>query len=508
MKTSGLCLVVLLAAAGAARVQVQEARPSGPFNGRWVVRTDNGDGTFRETVFALEQRGSTVTGRVINPTNEQPIVGGAVDGDNATFAVITGRPPNERRTEYRATHQEISLEITVTRPGQNPQPLRALPGPPTAGDPPPRIEPPPLHRVADNGLARTPPMGWNSWNHFRGRVDDGTVRAIADAMVSSGMKAAGYTYVNIDDTWEAGRDASGRIQTNRKFPDMKALADYVHSKGLKLGIYSSPGPHTCAGYQGSYGHEEQDARTYAAWGIDYLKYDWCGAARIYKDGEMQAVYQKMGDALRTSGRDIVYSLCQYGRNDVWTWGPQVGGNLWRTTGDIGDSWESMTRIGFGQDALAPHAGPGHWNDPDMLEIGNGGMSGTEYRTHMSLWALLAAPLLAGNDLRSMSPETVAILTNREVIAVDQDALGRQGQRVRADGAVEIWDKPLADGGHAVGLFNRGAMRTRIAVRWSELRLHGAHTVRDLWAGRDLGRLDAEFATDVDAHGVALIRIAR
>jgi alpha-galactosidase len=506
-KFAGACLLLLIGTA-VTLARNQDSANAGPFTGRWVVRADNGDGTFRETVFALDQRGSALTGRVINPTNEQPILDATVMGDNATFAVVTGRPPNERRAEYRATRQEISIAITVTRPGQNPQSLTALRGSATAGDAPSRIEPPARHRVPANSLARTPPMGWNSWNHFRGRVDAATVRAIADAMVSSGMKAAGYTYVNIDDTWEAGRDASGRILTNRKFPDMNALADDVHSKGLKLGIYSSPGHRTCAGYEGSYGHEEQDARTYAAWGIDYLKYDWCGAGRIYKDDEMQAVYQKMGDALRASGRDIVYSLCQYGRNNVWTWGPQVGGNLWRTTGDIGDSWDSMTRIGFGQDALAPHAGPGHWNDPDMLEIGNGGMTNTEYRTHMSLWALLASPLLAGNDLRRMSPETIAILTNRDVIAVDQDPLGRQGHRIRADDVIELWEKPLQSGAHAVGLFNRGQSPARISVRWSELGLRGAHAVRDLWTGRDLGRLDAEYATDVDAHGVALLRIDR
>src|SRR5579884_1955950 len=235
-------------------------------------------------------------------------------------------------------------------------------------------------------IAATPPMGWNSWNHFAERVTDADVRAAADALVSSGMRDAGYIYVNIDDTWEGQRDANGVIHTNSKFPDMKALADYVHSKGLKLGIYSSPGPKTCAGYEGSYGHEEQDAKTYAAWGIDYLKYDWCGARNIYKDDEMQAVYQKMGDALQASGRPIVYSLCQYGRQEVWEWGPDVGGNLWRTTGDIRDSWDSMSKIGFNQDELAPYAAPGHWNDPDMLEIGNGGMTDTEYRTHMSLWS--------------------------------------------------------------------------------------------------------------------------
>ena len=349
-------------------------------------------------------------------------------------------------------------------------------------------------------------MGWTSWNHFARRVDDATVRSIADAMAANGMKAAGYTYVNIDDTWEAGRDGSGRIQANKKFPDMKALADYVHGQGLKLGIYSSPGHLTCAGYEGSYGHEELDAKTFAMWGIDYLKYDWCAAARVYTDDEMQAIYQKMGDALRASGREIVFSLCQYGRHDVWTWGPQVGGNLWRTTGDIGDNWASMTRIGFGQEALAPHAGPGHWNDPDMLEIGNGGMTDAEYRTHMSLWAILAAPLLAGNDLRNMSRQTLDVLTNRDVIAVDQDALGKQGHRVRADGTVEVWDKPLTGGAHAVGLFNRGEAPAKIAVQWSEVGLTGPRTVRDLWMRRDLSPAPASYETTVEPHGAALVRI--
>src|SRR5580658_5888819 len=252
------------------------------------------------------------------------------------------------------------------------------------------IEPPPLHNVPGNGLAKTPPMGWNSWNLFAGKVDDATVRTMADAMVSSGMRDAGYIYVNIDDTWEGVRDAEGNIQSNHKFPDMKSLADYVHSKGLKLGIYSGPGPRTCALYPASYGHEAQDAKSFAAWGIDYLKYDWCSAATIYKDDKLQPVYQKMGEALEATGRPIVYSLCEYGRGEVEKWGPDVGGNLWRTTGDIRDAWDSMTKIGFAQNDLAQWARPGHWNDPDMLEIGNGRMSDTEYRTHMSLWSMLAA----------------------------------------------------------------------------------------------------------------------
>jgi alpha-galactosidase len=235
---------------------------------------------------------------------------------------------------YRGTISNEELKITIVRPGRPDQVLTAIRGSDAAGRLPDRIPPPELHAVADNGLARTPPMGWNSWNHFRGTIDDATVRQMADALAATGLREAGYVYVNIDDTWELGRDASGHITTNRKFPDMKALADAVHGKGLKLGIYSSPGPFTCAGYEGSYGHEADDARTYAAWGIDYLKYDWCGAARLYRDSEMQAVYQKMGDALRATGRPIVFSLCQYGRQDVWKWGASVGGNLWRTTGDI------------------------------------------------------------------------------------------------------------------------------------------------------------------------------
>jgi alpha-galactosidase len=331
-------------------------------------------------------------------------------------------------------------------------------------------------------------------------------------MVSSGMKNAGYVYINIDDTWEgAARDAQGNITTNKKFPDMKALADYVHGKGLKIGIYSSPGPNTCAGYEGSYGHEEQDAKTFAAWGIDYLKYDWCGARILYTDEEMQAVYQKMGDALLKSGRPILYSLCQYGRADVWKWGPEVGGNAWRTTGDIRDAWDSMTKIGFDQDQLAPYASSGHWNDPDMLEIGNGGMTDDEYRVHMTLWSMLAAPLLAGNDLRSMSDSIRDILMNREVIAIDQDKLGQQGRRVSKSGDTEIWTRQLSDGAQAVALFNRGASPANILVKWSDLGLKSAPKhVRDLWAHSDvkLDRKSGEYSATVPSHAVVLLRVSK
>jgi len=365
-------------------------------------------------------------------------------------------------------------------------------------------------------LAARPPMGWNSWNHFRDKVDDASVRAQAEAMVSSGMRDAGYTYINIDDTWEGERDANGNIQTNSKFPDMKALADFVHSKGLKLGIYSSPGAKTCAKFEGSLGHELQDARTYAAWGVDYLKYDLCGLRTEMRAAPtpeaahkiMVDAYVKMRDALRSTGRPIVYSLCQYGDDAVWEWAPSVGGNLWRTTGDITDKYAKMAEIGFSQAGLARFAGPGHWNDPDMLEVGNGGMSLDEYRTHMSLWAVLAAPLLAGNDLSTMAPETIALLTNRDVIAVDQDSAGKQGDRVSAEGPIEIWTRPLADGSKAVGIFNRHPKPLTARVDFSALGFTGAVKAKDLWQAKDLGSVSKPYTVTVPGHGVLLLRVSQ
>jgi alpha-galactosidase len=352
--------------------------------------------------------------------------------------------------------------------------------------------------------AATPPMGWNSWNQFAGRIDDKTVRAAADAMASSGMKAAGYQYIVIDDTWAGKRDNDGIIHPNEKFPDMKALADYVHSKGLKLGIYSSPGPKTCAGYEGSLDHEQQDAQTYANWGMDYLKYDWCQSGGSVED--MEAAYTKMHDALVKTGRPIVFSLCQYGWHMVWEWGASVGGNLWRTTGDISDRYFSMADIGFGQNGLEKYAGPGHWNDPDMLEVGNGGMSEDEYRTHMSLWAMLAAPLMAGNDLSEMTPYTIELLTNSEVIAADQDPLGKQGYRVAQEGPMEVWMKPMADGSKVVGLFNRQSTTEEMRVSFSDIGVSGEAAVRDLWLKKDLGRFSGKFSAYVPRHGVVLVRI--
>ena len=370
-------------------------------------------------------------------------------------------------------------------------------------------------------VAQTPPMGWNSWNYFARNVDDKGVRAAADMIVSSGMKDAGYVYVNIDDTWEGTRDANGVLHTNEKFPDMKALADYVHSKGLKLGIYSGPGSKTCAGYEASMGHEEQDAKMYADWGIDYLKYDLCSfrtdvMAKQQPDDHaaqmklMYDAYDKMGKGLKAAGRPIVYSLCQYGWDAVWEWGPRVGANLWRTTGDIRPTWESMYAILSSQEGLEDYSGPGHWNDPDMLEVGNGKLTIQENRSHFSMWAMLAAPLLAGNDLPNMKPEIRDILTNKDVIAIDQDKLGKQGHRVYSEGEVDVWERDLAGGAKAIAVLSSGSERVSthpFHLSLEKLGLHGTQNGKDLWAGKDITLTD-NMPIEIGRHDILLVRIEK
>ena len=362
---------------------------------------------------------------------------------------------------------------------------------------------PPNH--PSSKLAQTPPMGWNSWNKFACHVNEQLIRETADAMVSSGMKAAGYQYVNIDDCWQVSRDPQGNIVVDSKhFPSgIKALADYVHSKGLKLGVYTDAGRLTCQKKPGSYNYELQDAKTYAGWGVDYVKVDWCASEGL--DPKVQ--YAKFRDALAQAGRPIVFSICNWGVDAPWTWGPTTG-NLWRTTGDIEDKYDRMSVIGFSQNGLEKYAGPGHWNDPDMLEVGNGGMNHDEYQTHMALWALLAAPLLAGNDLRSMTPETKEMLTNSEVIAVDQDPKGVQGHRVWDEGPLEIWAKPLADGGQAVGLFNRGESEMKITVDLKMLGINDPMKVRDLWRHADVGESRNSYTANVAKHGVVLLKLSK
>jgi len=390
----------------------------------------------------------------------------------------------------------------------------------------------------DNGVARTPPMGWNSWNRFGCAVDERVIRGSADAMVASGMRDAGYQYIIVDDCWQGERDTGGALTADpMRFPSgIKALADYVHSKGLKFGLYSDAGDHTCQNRPGSEGHEQQDAQTFASWGVDYVKYDWCWTRSL----DAQSAYQTMSQALVATGRPMVFSICEWGLSHPWDWAPPVG-NLWRTAGDIADCFDCIGRrpplgpdqmigqsddrgppppimgqMGLGvlqvtdlQAGLAFAAGPGHWNDPDMLEIGNGGMTEDEDRAQFSLWAVLAAPLIAGNDLKHMSGETRAILGNREVIAVDQDPAGIEGTRVVHTPAADVWSRKLADGGRAVALLNRSLATRVISVSWQKLGLTaGGATVRDLWMGADRGNFAGSYQADVPPHGVVLIRVTQ
>jgi len=502
------------------------------FSGTWQMESTGGqnNGQVTTTRFYFKVSGDKFTGtRVVNVKNAageawqdsvQDVANGTISGDQITFDLLNW-DHNARPTAYKGDLQNGELTLELANPPQNargggrgrgnfnvgPTVLKKVSAVSEFTMPANLAHKtlPPIKPIPSNGLAQTPPMGWNSWNRFAARIDDKTMREIADAIVASGMRDAGYVYLTIDDTWEGMRDANGVLQSNEKFPDMKALADYMHSKGLKLGIYSGPGMRTCQRLEASYGHEEIDAKTWAAWGIDYLKYDWCVSNGVYKPEEMPGAYQKMALALRATGRPIVFSLCQYGWFDVGSWGANAGGNLWRTTGDISDNWNSMANIGFGQNGREKVAGPGHWNDPDMMEIGNGGMSTTEYKTHFSLWAMLAAPLIAGHDVRTMNDTIRSILTNREVIAIDQDKTGHQGFRVRQDGDTEIWEKPLSDG-VAVALFNRGGEGAKMSVKWSDIGVTKSNPkVHDVWSHQDVDA-PAGYTVEVPWHGAVLLTV--
>jgi alpha-galactosidase len=457
----------------------------------------------------------------------------------------------------------------------------------------------PLRIVIGPTLSLTPPMGWNSWNYFHQKIDQKKILATAEAMVSSGLIDHGWSFINIDDSWQGKRDDQGKIVPNQQFPDIKALSDAVHARNLKIGIYSSPGPLSCANFTGSYLHDEQDAASFADWGMDYLKYDQCtygniaelvrlvkyrqflspdqikelealtsegavlgmmsfkhnpasipqndlikaamekfakltpgeaGSARNQIEARINAIldpvrkanpdksalieqevfrdpYATMHASLEKQGRDIVYSISQGGRYNVYEWGPGAGGNLWRTTGDIQPDWKSISRNGFSQNGLEKYAGPGHWNDPDMLEIGNGHLTADENYTHMTLWCILAAPLIIGCDMTQMTPLTLSILSNDEVIAVDQDALGKQGWRVKQESGKEVWMKPLEDGSLAVAFFNRGETPAEISITWSDLSLKGLQKVRDLWRQKDLELQERGYSVKVDPHGVELYKIS-
>ncbi|MFC2080580.1 glycoside hydrolase family 27 protein [Bacteroidota bacterium] len=381
-----------------------------------------------------------------------------------------------------------------------------------------------LNLRSQNGfdeLALTPPMGWNSWNTFRLNINEDLVKEIADIFIEKGLKDAGYQYVVIDDGWQIDRDENGNILASQeKFPSgIKSLADYIHSRGLKFGIYSDAGYQTCGEFPGSLGYEYQDARAYASWGVDYLKYDWCYTGNQNAPDS----YALMKNALLEAGRPIVFSLCEWGTSKPWTWAPGIG-NLWRTTLDIRPCWDCGRKvivkgmqmenfIGFTkildlQVGLESYAGPGHWNDPDMLEVGNGELSYDENVAHFSLWCILAAPLMLGNDIRNMSDEVLGIITNSEVIAVNQDPLGRQGKKVRDDGDFEVWSKEMRDGSRAVLLFNRSDKEETIKVDWYELGLpqNLEFTVRDLWEKKNMGKYTGSYQSNVPSHGIVMVRV--
>jgi alpha-galactosidase len=470
---------------------------------------------FTERVVFV-RKDDVLSGTLVSMDGSSPLRDLKVQRQTISFAVV--KPQYTEKFHGRIRANELQLTVVIQDAGQtfsmaatyrqaSAEDLRIVAEGPVYSFA--RLPLPPLRDVSQDNLAPTPPMGTG----ILVVSSDAEVRKVADGMVANGMRDAGYVYIQIDEGWQGRRDAQGNMHANENFPDMKALAGYVHSKGLKLGVYSSPGPAACYGYAGSYGHEAQDARSYAQWGIDYLKYDWCSAGEIYHThDELQAAYQKMGEALRATHRPIVYALCEYGLFDVPSWGRQVGANLWRTTGDIdiGNRWDSIVSNGFDHNGKLSHAGADGWNDPDDLLIGKSGMSLDEDQTQMTLWSIMAAPLfvgLANNPMASWTPAVKAILMNKEVIAVDQDALGIQGHLVLHRGPIEVWTRRLSGGSTAVAVFNLGKKARQAHIRWRELGLGTVRGVRDLWRKGDLGSVPGGYEGALPAHGAVLLKVA-
>lgn len=448
-------------------------------------------------------------------TGDRPMkftAGGLPDGlaIDAASGIITGRIADRTPRTYR-----VSLAAENAR-GRSEREFRVVVG---------------------DTLSLTPQMGWNDWYTHYDRVTDATMRQAADLMISSGMADYGYQYVNIDDCWMNARnnkdprrngpfrDATGNVQANSYFPDMKALAEYIHSKGLKAGLYTSPGPTTCAGFAGSYQHEEQDARQFAAWGFDFLKYDWCSYGNVAGGKDLAALqkpYRLMGEILKRQDRDIVLNLCQYGMGDVWKWGAEVGGNSWRTTGDLGLEGSALMpgfyKIGLSNAQHWEYGEPGHWNDPDYILIGSYGnaramgeaqkanLTPNECYSYVSMWSLMAAPLFFSGDMSKLDAFTLNVLCNAEVIEVDQDVLGGQGRIVRQTAEELVLVKQLEDGSAAVGLFSLDVVPRRMEITWAELGFQGSCRVRDLWHQKDVGTIRVRYSVEVPRHGVSMVKI--
>jgi alpha-galactosidase len=368
---------------------------------------------------------------------------------------------------------------------------------------------PPLRDLPPNNLAMKPIMGWASRQKLGIDIDHNAIEDAADGLNETGLRAAGFVYVEVDHGWQGERDVNGTLHANAKFPDMKALGDFIHAKRLKFGLEVSAAPKSCDGFEGSYGHEAEDAKAFASWGVDYVLYDWCGAEKIYAtQAEQRAAYQKMAEALRATGRDIVFGMSQGGAFDVASWGAKAGANLWLAGPDIKDEWASFMEAGFGQNGKEAFAGPGHWNSPGLLQAGNGGMTSDEYRMQINLWSMLAAPMMLGNEVRIMTRETLGVLINEELIEIHQDSLGRQGKRVSQNGQTEVWARPLADGSTAIALFNRGDQSAPVAVSWEQLGIAGPRRARDLWWHRDLGTANGRYVVFLTGHTSLLLKLSR
>jgi alpha-galactosidase len=468
--------------------------------GWWKTTRTLKDGTLRPVLFEFKVARERLSGTARFDWGDLAIQNGILKDDRLSFSVgsmfhFTGASNlqgielsfhddrgSDQTLRLSATDETI-LQLPTDRP---PLPaLRTLPASPV--------------------IASKPPMGWNSWNYFHKQISDPIIRGVADAIASNGMKQAGYTYIVIDDGWQGHRDSEGRLQPNEKFPNMRSLADYVHARGLKLGLYSSPGSQSCGKLEGSYRHEEQDAATFAAWGIDFLKYDWCSASHLYRPSESRAVFQKMGSALQATGRPILLSLSQYGIEDVWLWGADAGASMWRTTGDIQPAFRSVHQNALDQQIAAVSAGPGRWNDPDMLEVGNGGMTEIDSQSNFNLWAMLAAPLIAGNDVRNMTASTQNILLNRNVIAIDQDPLGKQATLTSRRGDIEIWQRPLSNGDKAVMVLNISENRRQFQAGWKDLGLATKTRFVDVWSAKQADTANS-LKVELQPHESRIFRV--
>jgi alpha-galactosidase len=463
------------------------------------------------TLFDVRDTGPTVEFTLVIPGSPYTTIhyGGTIAGDELQLASLDEGQGAFHLTAHRGVAQASEPRVAVLNPPPTPAPVPPSAAVAARSGPPAKLPLPALRDLPPNNLAETPLMGWATRGKLGTEIDDDTIREAAEGLDESHLRTLGYIYVEVDEGWQGERDANGVLHPNDKFPDMKALVDYVHSKQLKFGLQISAAPKSCGGFEGSYGHEADDAKLFASWGVDYIVADWCGAESIYPtQPEQRAAYQKIGQALRASGRDIVFGISQGGAFDVASWGAKTGANLWRTGPDVKDSYVSVTEAGFALNGKEGFTGPGRINDPGLLQVGNRGMTEDEYRTQLNLWAVLAAPMMLGTDVRIMTRETLALFSNEEVIAIDQDASARQAKRVAKDGDTEVWARTLADGSMAVGFFNRGSQGAPVAVSWEQLGITGPWRARDVWLHQDIATGNGRYAVFLTGHTSLLLRLSK